>query len=156
MELPHRGYYCPVALSYCGTLTFTEVVRPAELQMLFCDSTIHLLMSFWIHCLLLRRFFTISCFFLFVDNGSDCDSLESKCLINGFVAFFKLGATSLKMLDVGDFISHLFLNFLRMTDVCDLYSTSCQQVITNSFFDSWDTEVFTGFTNILQVIFYSE
>ncbi len=43
----------------------------------------------------------------FVDNGSDCCSLESQSLRNGFIALSRL-------IHVNYFVSHLFLNFFRL------------------------------------------
>ncbi len=51
-----------------------------------------------------QHFFFVQQFSLFVDNGSHRGSLESQSLRNGFVTLSRL-------IDVNDFVSHLFLTF---------------------------------------------
>lgn len=71
------------------------------LQMLLLDAFLKGSWIVLVGWLLLRRFTTVP----FVDNGAHHGSLEAQSLRNGFVTLSRL-------IDVCDFVCHLFLGFL--------------------------------------------
>ena len=81
------------SLSYCWIMDTDLNWGKWGLQFFLCCSGF-----FCDHC---------SKFSPFVYNGSHCGSLESQSLRNGFVTLSRL-------IDVNDFVSHLFFNFFRL------------------------------------------